>query len=146
MIILLDKLGVPGWLLKLIIAYLTERTMVLRFKGCTTSEKDMPGGTPAGTLLGMLLFILLVNDVGVPEVENKTDESKMNIARVKFVYDLSMLEKVSLKKSLCTNINRVGPLNFHERNGLILPSQNSILQKELNNVENYAENNNIKIN
>ena len=43
MIILLDKLGVPGWLLKLVIAYLTERTMVLRFKGCTTSEKDMPG-------------------------------------------------------------------------------------------------------
>ena len=37
LIIRLSDWGVPGWLLKIMCSYLTERTMTVRFKGATSS-------------------------------------------------------------------------------------------------------------
>ena len=41
---ILSNYRVPGWILKLIIAYLTKRKMIVRYKGATTVEQVMPGG------------------------------------------------------------------------------------------------------
>ena len=60
----LSDMGVPAWLLKIVMAFLSDRTMVIRFKGATSSVKSLPGGGPQGTLLGLLLFIVLINDLG----------------------------------------------------------------------------------
>ena len=37
---------------------------MVRYKGKTSSVKSLPGGGPQGTLLGLLLFIVLINDIG----------------------------------------------------------------------------------
>ena len=67
----LSDMNVPGWLLKLVIAFLTNRKMVVRYKGATSSSKDLPGGGPQGTLLGLLLFLVLINDAGFQDQENE---------------------------------------------------------------------------
>ena len=54
-------LGLPGWLLRIVVAFLTDRKMIVRHKGKQSSVKSLPGGGPQGTLLGLLLFIVLIN-------------------------------------------------------------------------------------
>ena len=48
----LSDMGVPGWLLHIVIAFLTNRQMLVRYKGKRSSIKSLPGGGPQGTLLG----------------------------------------------------------------------------------------------
>ena len=58
----LSDLGVPGWLLNLVMGFLTERSLLLKHKGETSESKPLPGGGPQGTLLGLFLFLILIND------------------------------------------------------------------------------------
>ena len=59
----LCDLGVPSLLLNIVIAFLKNRTMVVRYKGQTYGVKNLPGGGPKGALLGLFLFLVLINDV-----------------------------------------------------------------------------------
>ena len=56
----LSDMGVPGWLLKIVMAFLHERSMVVRYKGKQSTSKSLPGGGPQGTLLGLLIFLVLM--------------------------------------------------------------------------------------
>ena len=40
----LSDMGVPGWLLKLVIAFLSDRRMLVKYKGKESSVKALPGG------------------------------------------------------------------------------------------------------
>ena len=64
-IVRLSDWGVPGWLLRILISYLTDRSMILRYKGVQSSRHWMPGGSPQGTLLGVLLYLVYVSDIGM---------------------------------------------------------------------------------
>ena len=44
---------VPMWLLRLLMSYLEQRNMILRFRGCSSNPKDKPGVMPQGTLNGV---------------------------------------------------------------------------------------------
>ena len=57
----LSDMGVPSWLLKIVISFLKDRSMVVRYKGQTSSMKNLPGGGPQGALLGLFLFLVLIN-------------------------------------------------------------------------------------
>ena len=57
-------MNVPGWLLKIVIGFLSNRRMLVRYKGKVSDIKSLPGGGPQGTLLGLLLFPVLINDLG----------------------------------------------------------------------------------
>ena len=59
-------MNVPGWLLRIVISFLTNRKMVVRYKGAMSGLKDLPGGGPQGGLLTVLLFNLQVNLAGAP--------------------------------------------------------------------------------
>ena len=63
-ITILSEMGVPGWLLRIVIGFLTEREMVLRYKGGCSGKKPLPGGGPQGTRLGLFLFLILINAAG----------------------------------------------------------------------------------
>ena len=41
----LSRMGVPSWLLKLVVAFLTDRELILRFKGKKSGRKSLPGGS-----------------------------------------------------------------------------------------------------
>ena len=42
----LSDLDVPGWLLRIVVAFLSNRSMVVNYKGCQSSVKPLPGGGP----------------------------------------------------------------------------------------------------
>ena len=54
-------MGVPGWLLKITAGFLQNRIMIMAHNGGTSDEMKMPGGGPAGTTLGLLMFVVLVD-------------------------------------------------------------------------------------
>ena len=51
--ILAQKYNVPGWLLKILVGYLSGRTMKVRFKGHVGKENDIQCGAGQGAPLGM---------------------------------------------------------------------------------------------
>ena len=60
-ITILSEMGVPGWLLRIVIGFLSNRELILRYKGGTSERKSLPGGGPQGTRLGLFLFLILIN-------------------------------------------------------------------------------------
>ena len=60
----LGDMGVPGWLLKIVVGFLIDRELVVTYKGQKSENKKMPGRSPQGTVLGMFLFLVLINDAG----------------------------------------------------------------------------------
>ena len=94
----LCKLGVPGWLLKLVISFLEDRSMRVKYKGTYSSLFSLPGGGPQGTLLGLFLFLVLINDVGFPNQTNDIGEKvtakkkvkESNVFHLEYVDDLTL--------------------------------------------------------
>ena len=74
LVTLLSDMGVPGWLLNIIIGFLSNRELILRYKGSESERKQLPGGSPQGTRLGMFLFLIMINFAGFPfhEIERET--------------------------------------------------------------------------
>ena len=104
-------MGVPGRLLNIVKGFLTDRSILVKFKGRHSGVKPLPGGGPQGTLLGLLLFLVLINYCGY--------ESDINIGQqitckkamfspktfhAKYVDDLTIAEAFNLKESVIPNI------------------------------------------
>ena len=152
----LSDMGVPGWLLKVIMAFLRDRKMVLRYKGEKSSIKYLPGGGPQGTLLGLLLFLVHINDAGFDNQENNagdllTSRKKMKIANtihLKFVDDLTLAEAINLPSTLQYTApdRRPQPDEYHSRTGHTLPPGDSKLYQQLLRTEEYAKKNQMVIN
>ena len=115
----------------IVVAFLTEREMVVRYKGQTSGVKSLPGGGPQGTLLGLLLFIILIHDLGYEGQVNNTGEeitSRKNLKTVneihlKYVDDLTYAESINLLDQLVPVPSDQRPLpdSFHARTGHVLP-------------------------
>jgi hypothetical protein len=121
--------------------------MILRYKGVQSSRHFMPGGSPQGALLGVLLYLVYVSDIGMdlpnipPTVNGIIDLPSVPFpppaavsdleARLKFVDDLSLAECVRLDTQLCPSNDHAGPRVYHDRNGLLLPPDQSVLQQRL---------------
>ena len=130
----LSDMGVPSWLLKLVISFLKDRSMVVRYKGVQTEPKQLPGGGPQGTLLGLLLFIVLINDIGFNGQTNNIGEiitckrkmKEINEIHLKFVDDLTMAETIDLRNQLTPiPVNqRPQPDSYHARSGHTLKVEN----------------------
>ena len=152
----LSDMGVPAWLLSVVIAFLTDRRMLVRYKGKESGVKPLPGGGPQGTLLGLLLFIILINDVGFEDQLNNIGEvytrknhlKKANEIHLKYVDDLTLAEAVNLPTQLeqAPDGERERPDNYHSRTGHTLPLEKSKVFKELVKTKEYANTNEMKIN
>ena len=120
-------MGVPGWLLKVVMSFLEDRKMVLRYKGKESSIKYLPGGGPQGTLLGLLIFLVHINDTGFSNQLNNAGDilaSRKNIEiantiHLNFVDDLTLAEAINLPETLkhIGPNSRPQPDNFHSRTG-----------------------------
>ena len=152
----------PTWLLKVIASYLTERSLIVRYKGVQSQPHPLPGGCPQGDELGQLLFLVGVSDAGmdppppipmpyhpedVSSVSTPTPAVALDQIRLKYIDDLTLGETVQLQTDLCPMDEKlIGPPNYHDRRFLMLPSQNSKVQKRLNDLSLYVKNNQMKIN
>ena len=70
-ITILSKMGVPGWLLRIVMGFLTERELIVRYRGKHSNRKWLPGGSPQGTRLGLFLFLIPINAAGYEILEKQ---------------------------------------------------------------------------
>ena len=152
----LSDMGVPSWLLKIVISFLTDRRMIVRYKGETSSVKKLPGGGPQGALLGLLLFLVLVNEVGFDNQSNENGEiitckkrvKQLNELHLKYVDDLTLAESIPMKTQLSEVPvqDRQQPDTFHERTGHRLSPEHSRVFQNLIETEKYAQKNKMQVN
>ena len=150
----LSDMGVPGWLLNIVMGFLSERILKLNYKGAIADDKPLPGGGPQGTILGLLLFLILVNFCGFEDVETKIGETITNPKKkflpstlhTKYVDDLTLLESFNLQEVLIPNQERSLPDNYHSRLGLKLDHEKSQVYSQIEKLTKYAETNEMKIN
>ena len=160
----LNDMHVPPWLLLILISYLSKRSMVLSYKGATSSPRNLPGSSPQGAFLGIFFFIVkyngaslrpsipknvLVNLCGQRRNKCKLKHCSTHKKDMHAIYldDLSEAEAINLKKQLLkTANNKPYPLNYHDRTEHVFPTDNSSLQKQLCKVENFSVKNQMKIN
>ena len=149
-------MGVPGWLLKLVMAFLKDRTMRVKYRGKLSGIYSLPGGGPQGTLLGLFLFLVLINDVGFPgQVNNAGDlitckkrVAEMNALHLKYVDDLLLAETINMNTQLAPVPiqDRPQPDPFRARTGHRLLDETSDVLSKLKETKTYADNNKMKIN
>ena len=140
----------PSWLLKIVISYLSDRSMYLSYNGAQSSMKMLPGGGPQGAYLGGLIFIIKYNGAFLrPPIPRgmKGPVHKSKSEKVKFVDDGTVAVTVNLKTCLVPDpVDRPRPRNFHERTGHILPEENNLLQMYINDTEQFVSENMMVIN
>ena len=141
-------MNVPGWLLQIVIGFLSDRELILRYKNEMSDKKRLPGGGPQGTILGLFLFLILINKAGFKDNITAVNSKRKPImtTHLKYVNDLTLLKSLNLKKELELNPELIRPLNYHERTGHVLPSEKSKLQEQLHELNEYAEVNEMRIN
>ena len=77
------------------------------------------------------------------EAPNKRKE--IPVSHWKYVDDLTVAEALDLKTCLESNNNQVRPLSYHNRTEHVLPPENSKVQTQLNEIEQYASDNEMKV-
>ena len=140
----------PGWLLKIIISYLSDRSMFMTYNNSKSSLKKLPGGGPQGAYLGGLIFIIKYNGALLrPPVDRPYNLpiSKSKSQKVKFVDDGTVAVSVDLRESLIPDPEvRTKPLKYHERTGHVLPAENNLLQHYIRDTENFIAENKLQLN
>ena len=137
----LADMHVPGWLLLILISYLTGWSMFMRYKGARSSRRLLPGSSPQGAFLGILLFIIIFNGALLrPAIP------RLHSLNLKYVDDLSMLAAINLTKCLTSDsLSRPRPLSFNERTQQVLATEGNLLQDDLNSLEKYVSRKQMKI-
>ena len=132
---------VPGLLLILLVSYLTDRSMYMRYKGASSSRKLLPGSSPQGAFLGILIFIIVFNGALLrPAIP------RLHSLNLKYIDDLSMLAAYNLRSCLVKDpVARPRPLKYSERTQQILSLQNNPLQDDLLSLSRYTSKKQLKI-
>ena len=115
--------------------------MFMRFNGATSSRRFLPGSSPQGAFLGILLFIIIFNGALLrPRIP------RPNSLNLKYIDDLSMLFAINLKKFLIKDQNtRPRPLNHDERTEQVLIKANNEFQGELDDLQKFISNKQMKV-
>ena len=109
---------------------------------------------PMKTLLGLLLFIVLINDVGFEGQKNNTGDlitskknmKTMNEIHLKYVDDLTLAEAINLPASLVEVPDRPQPDIYHARTGHALQVGKSRVLEQLKETQKYSKANDMIIN
>ena len=113
----------------------------MRHRGATSSRKFLPGSSPQGAFLGILLFIIIFNGALLrPAIP------RLHSLNLKYIDDLSMLAAYNLKSCLIDDpVDRPRPLNFNERTLQVLSRENNHLQDDLSSLSVFANKKLLKI-
>ena len=114
-----------------------------------SSTEPMPGGTGAGTPLGLLLFLVLFNGAGPQAIQLSIGEQvtvprrqrkPMDKGKVKWVDDGSLMASLDMASSLVpdTRPELQRPVPYRGRYKLRLPREKSKLQDEIDSLNQYA--------
>ena len=125
------KCGVRGALIPLLINYLQDRTMEVKWHGQTSTIRKLNGGGPQGATFGIWEYLAQTND--------NADCVSID-QRYKFVDDLTILEKINLLVVGMTSFNSKAtvPNDIPDHNQYI-PGENLASQKYLNQIKDWTE-------
>ena len=106
---LLSEMGVPGWLLQVVVGFLENREIEVFFKGEKSSRNKLPGGGAQGTILGLFLFLILINAAGIKEKITNTGEIITQPMKFK-----KPMKQIHLKY-IDSDSNITRPVSYHNR-------------------------------
>src|SRR5215467_8752627 len=66
----LSHIGLPETLVRLLSSFFTERTIRVRVENCLSEPVYLSAGTPQGSVLSPLLYLVYVNDLPIQPVNN----------------------------------------------------------------------------
>ena len=137
----LHAMHTPNWLLAIICSYLPSRSMLLIYRDEVSSPRTLPGGFGQGVWLGGLLFIVKFNGACLRPPIPRPISRNCSI-QVKFIDDSTQAASINLKKSLMPEPEaRARPLNYHERNLMVLKPEENIVQQELDRSYQFSTQN-----
>ena len=152
----LSDMEIPGWLLKIVCSYLADRTLSIRYRNETSSTRKMPGGTGAGTILGLEIFLILFNDAGPAanptsighQITQPLSKRKpIDKSKVKWIDDITICTAVDLKSTLVPEDREVPrPVPYHGRTGHRLLPGDNVLQHEIERLQEFTDLNKMAIN
>ena len=146
-ITILSGLNIPTCALHLIMFYLSQHKMCVRYNGAESGQQDTPGGGPQG--LAVILFDLQFNLAGAPckipsllpggtasPEPTPQQAGPLALCHIKdkslkknYVDDLTFLESINLRLSLVPSTLLLVPLTY--KNNLPHPPEQSILHHQL---------------
>ena len=143
-------------MLKIVMAFLTDRRIILKYKGCKSKEETLPGGGPQCTRLGLFLFLILINCAGYElnkicksRGEKVTTHKRKPIlhSQEKYIDDMTQLAAIDIQMATIEDPNPEPslPRQYHERTEHILPAENNPLQAQVDKLKVYASQNGMKI-
>ena len=131
------KMGVRPSLVPILVSYLSDRKMRVKFNGEVSDMYSLIGGGPQGTLLGVIEYLVQSND-------NADCVSSRD--RYKYVDDLSILEVISLA-GLLVEYNCVqhvpSDIGIDQ---LFLPPTDYKTQEHLDSISQWTDVNKMKVN
>ena len=131
------ELGVRPSLIPLLISYLSDRQMRVKFNGEESDFLSLIGGGPQGTLLGQLEYLVMSNNNA--DIVSPDD-------RFKYIDDLTLLQLVCLS-GLLTDYNFIEHVASDVGVGQsYLPAETFPTQDHLNFVSNWTSENLMKLN
>ena len=132
------KNGVRPSLIPILMSFFEDRKMIVKWHGVQSGLKDLPGGGPQGSSVGILEYLSQSNDSAssVP-----VDD------RYKFVDDLTFLEIINLMNiGLASyNIRKHIPSNIPDHNQII-PAKHLKSQKYLEDIDLWTAKNKMMLN
>ena len=125
------KCGVRSSLIPLLINYLQDRTMKVKWNGLTSSERRLIGGGPQGATFGIWEYLTQSNDNA-----DCVDPDY----RFKFVDDLTVLEKVNLLliglASFNCHVSVPSDIPAHNQ---FIPAEHLKSQEYINEIKHWTE-------
>ena len=96
----------PAWLLRIFISFLTNRTLIFQYKGNNAEPRNLPGGTPAGSLLGCIFFIIKFNGALLrPPIERLHINPSPKYTKAKYMDDASAAVTIDLIGHLKSDVD-----------------------------------------
>lgn len=119
----LEKAGVRGVPHRLFESYLEDRFMVVNVNGKMSRPRKINISVPQGSVLGPLLFLLYINDMGALDLRGKLrlfaddsadflESSSFTINAEYMMYDLTLLSEYFRVNKLTLNLNKTKFVNF----------------------------------
>ena len=124
-------------LVPLLASYLQNRKMIVKFRDAKSSKRDMPGGGPQGTLLGVIEYLVSSND---------STDCVDPLDRFKYVDDATVLEMIQLAGLLTEYNFRNHVANDIPIDSLYLPSQNFQSQSYISTICQWTDENQMLLN
>ena len=131
------KMGVRPAIIPVLISYLTDRKMRVKFNNVLSDVYQLIGGGPQGTLLGGIEYLVQSNDNA-----DCVDEEE----RFKYVDDLSILEVICLTGLLMEYDTRQHVPSDIGTDQMFLPPQVTRTQTNLNQISRWTDENMMSIN